>query len=59
MTPADAALFAIVALIGWRKFRVPGLLCALLLAGGSAYFFHEFSKPRTLGDSHISILHGQ
>jgi len=55
----DGRIDLIVALIGWRKFRVPGLLCALLLAGGSAYFFHEFSKPGTLGDSHISILHGQ
>jgi hypothetical protein len=59
MLAAITALGAIMAWFGWRQFRVPGLVCAVLLTAGSAYWFHEFSRPRTLGDSHISILHGQ
>jgi len=49
----------VVAGLGWRRYRLPGLLVGLvvlLVLGGG---FYKFGKPRLEGDSHITILFGQ
>jgi hypothetical protein len=64
--PGNAVVLALICVIGivvaglgWRRYRLPGLLVGLvvlLVLGGG---FYKFGKPRLEGDSHITILFGQ
>jgi len=49
-----------IALLGWRRYRWTGFLCAVVLTAVLAGWFYKLSKVRwDEGESHISILFGQ
>jgi len=64
--PAKAVVLALICVVGlafaglgWRRYRLPGLLVGLIVLLVLAGWFYKFAKPRLEGDSHITILFGQ